>query len=270
MPDAPWIAALVALFVWWFSTGAILVLVRLIEDASVAARRLAVLVTLPVFVLGLYGVAISLPDASVTGAYLAFLSAIALWGWIEFAFLAGVITGPNRRLCPPDRPEWERFLRAWGTIAYHEMTLLIVVIALFYVSSGAEQATAAWTFAVLFFARVSAKLNLYLGVPHINVEFVPRPLAHLPSYFRKSKATALFPLSVTALTFAAACWLERAYAADTASDVVGFALLTAITVLALAEHWFMVVALPDQKLWRWMMPDRGSGSLGQFEHNKKT
>ncbi|MDZ7599695.1 MAG: DUF3623 family protein [Desulfobacterales bacterium] len=41
-----------------------------------------------------------------------------------------------------------------------------------------------WTFAVLFFARVSAKLNLFFGVPRINTEFLPRPLAHLPSHFR--------------------------------------------------------------------------------------
>jgi hypothetical protein len=26
-------------------------------------------------------------------------------------------------------------------------------------------------------------------------------------------------------------------------------------LLALLEHWFMVLPLPDEKLWRWMMPD---------------
>jgi len=26
-------------------------------------------------------------------------------------------------------------------------------------------------------------------------------------------------------------------------------------LLALLEHWFMVLALPDQKLWRWMLPE---------------
>jgi hypothetical protein len=36
--------------------------------------------------------------------------------------------------------------------------------------------------------------------------------------------------------------------------VVGFALLAAITALALLEHWLMVLPLPDEKLWRWMLP----------------
>jgi hypothetical protein len=35
---------------------------------------------------------------------------------------------------------------------------------------------------------------------------------------------------------------------------VGFALLTAMTALALLEHWLMVLPLPDEKLWRWMLP----------------
>lgn len=270
MLDAPWIAALVALFVWWFSTGAILVLVRLIEGHARNLRRATVLVALPMALAGAYGAVISASDASPIGAYIAFTSAIAIWGWIEFAFLAGVITGPNRHPCPSDCPEWERFIRAWGTVAYHEITLLLVLIALFATVAGSVQSFAAWTFGVLFFARVSAKLNLYLGVPYINVEFVPETLAHLPSHFRRAKASWFFAASVTALTFAAACWVERAYAATSVGDAVGFSLLSAITVLALAEHWFMVVALPDQKLWRWMMPDRGSAPLAQLEHNKKT
>ncbi|WP_306372378.1 DUF3623 family protein [Roseovarius gaetbuli] len=35
---------------------------------------------------------------------------------------------------------------------------------------------------------------------------------------------------------------------------VGFALLAAISGLALLEHWLMVLPLPDAKLWRWMLP----------------
>ena len=121
-------------------------------------------------------------------------------------------------------------------------------------SLGAENTVGLWTFAVLYFARISAKLNLFLGVPKINVEFLPAPLSHLPSHFRHAKLNALFPVSVTALTFATACWLERIYAATTPADQVGFALLAALTGLALLEHWLMVLPLPDEKLWRWMIP----------------
>ena len=38
------------------------------------------------------------------------------------------------------------------------------------------------------------------------------------------------------------------------AEAVGVALLAALTALALLEHWLMVLPLPDEKLWRWMIP----------------
>ena len=37
-----------------------------------------------------------------------------------------------------------------------------------------------------------------------------------------------------------------------------FSSASALAALALLEHWFMVLPLPDEKLWRWMLPDRSS------------
>jgi putative photosynthetic complex assembly protein 2 len=254
MLDNPWIAGLVALFIWWFSTGVILLLVRYADKHGARACNVATAIALPVFGLGLWGLYSSFDDSSAMGAYLAFVSAIAVWGWIELAFLTGIITGPNSHRCPETIPEWERFIRAWGTIAYHEMLLVATMILIVLVGWGAENEFGLWTFVVLFFARVSAKLNLFFGVPKINVEFIPSPLSHLPSHFRLSRLNWLFPISITALTFAVSCWLERLWAAETMGDVIGFSLLGAITGLAMLEHWLMVVRLPDEKLWRWMLP----------------
>jgi putative photosynthetic complex assembly protein 2 len=246
----PWIAALFALFVWWFSTGAILYVVRRADNESPDQHKASVIFGLPFLGLGICGLVVSLQSGSVQAVYYGFLSALAIWGWIELAFLSGVITGPNRTHCPDEAPEWERFIRAWGTIAFHEMLLVGTLIALALASHGHPNTIALWTFVVLFFARISAKLNLFFGVPKINVEFLPRPLLHLPSHFRIARMNWLFPASVTALTFAAACWLERLYATGNP----GFALLAALTLLALLEHWLMVLPLPDEKLWRWMIP----------------
>lgn len=251
-----WTPALFALFIWWFSTGAILWVVKSADREGLAARKRAVLLGLPFLGLGLWGFWASLQDTSALGAYMGFVSALAIWGWIELAFLTGIITGPNTHPLPDRTPEWERFIRAWGTLAYHEMLLVATLITMFLIDwhLGASNQFATWTFAVLFFARISAKLNLFLGVPKINIEFLPSALAHLPSHFRHRVMNWLFPVSVTALTFAAACWLERLYGADTAGAVTGFTLLTAITALALLEHWMMVLPIPDEKLWRWMLP----------------
>lgn len=87
----------------------------------------------------------------------------------------------------------------------------------------------------------------------IPTEFLPKPLAHLPSHFRNARMNAVFPLSVTVLAFAVACRLERIAGAAMAGETVGFALLAALTALAMLEYWLMVVPLPDAKLWRWML-----------------
>lgn len=252
--DSPWIAGLFALFVWWFATGAILMVVKRADRAGGGAHLLSVLWGLPFLALGAAGFLHSLDDASVTGIYVAFVSALLLWGWVELAFLSGIITGPNSLPLRDGLPEWERFLRAWGTIAYHEILLIAMLICMGLAATDAANGFGFWTFGVLFFARISAKLNLYLGVRKINTEFLPGPLTHLPSHFRIARLNWLFPLSITGLSFAVACWMERLYMAATPAEAVGFTLLGALTALALLEHWLMVLPLPDEKLWRWMLP----------------
>lgn len=250
MMESPWIAALSALFLWWFSTGAILWVVRKADGDGPDGHIWASLLSVPVLFAGVVGLNMSLELSGASGAYVGFLAALAIWGWIEQAFLSGLVTGPNRAVCPEAATGWNRFFHAVGTIAYHEGLLVIALISLWIVSAGSENQIAFWAFSVLFFARISAKLNLFFGVPHINTEFIPKPLAHLPSYFRVRKINWVFPFSVTGLTFAVACWLERLYA----TGDVTFAFLAALTALALLEHWLMVLPLPDAKLWRWMLP----------------
>lgn len=250
----PWAAALVTLFLWWFSTGAILWRVRHADRLGGSAHRTSVLLGLPLLAAGIWGLGISLDDPSATGTYTAFLSALAVWGWIELAFLSGIITGPNTDPCPPFARGWDRFRRATLTLIWHESLLIAALSLLAYAAWTAANPFGLYTFALLFLARASAKLNLFLGVPRINVEFLPRPLAHLASHFAHARMNWLFPVSVTALTFATGCWLERALQAATEGAMVGHVLLAVLTALALLEHWFMVLPLPDQKLWRWMLP----------------
>ncbi|MGQ0567288.1 MAG: putative photosynthetic complex assembly protein PuhE [Gemmobacter sp.] len=252
--DNPWIAAGSALFLWWFSTGAILWRVRAADNGPPVQHLMSVLFGLPLLVAGVVGILMTRGDATATGAYLAFLSALAIWGWIELAFLSGIITGPNRAPCPPGLPLADRFLRGFGTLAWHELLLVAALAALAHATEGAVNRVGFWAFAVLFFCRISAKLNLFFGVPRIHTEFLPKPLSHLASHFRHAGMNAFFPVSVSVLTFATYCWLDRLWLATDPGAATGYALLSALSALALLEHWFMVLPLPDQKLWRWMMP----------------
>ncbi|TCP27727.1 putative photosynthetic complex assembly protein PuhE [Rhodovulum adriaticum] len=254
MIASAWFAALAALFIWWFSTGAILYVVRRAERRGRIGHLQATIMALPLMGGGIWLFEIGRHFETVGATYLSFFAAILIWGWVELAFLTGVITGPNTSHCHGQAKGWERFMRAYGTIAYHEILLVGILLVMLMTSQHAPNPVGLWTFIVLFFARISAKLNLFLGVPKINVEFLPTPLVHLPSHFRIAKMNWLFPFSISALTFAAACWMERLFAAEAAHQTVGFALLAALTALALLEHWLMVLPLPDERLWRWMLP----------------
>ncbi|MBI1170413.1 DUF3623 family protein [bacterium] len=254
MIDSPWFAAFATLFLWWFSTGIILWRVRVADNGTRQDHVNSVVIGLPLLAVGIAAARASLGDLSANGIYLAFLAALALWGWIELAFLSGVITGPNLQPCPPFASQKDRFWRAVGTVAWHEAVLVSTVIGLGLATWHAANPFAFGTFALLFVARISAKLNLFLGVPRINTQFLPRPLGHLASHFRMGRITAFFPISVSALTVFSALLMERAINVEHPGMSVGYSLLTCLCLLALLEHWFMVLPLPDEKLWRWMMP----------------
>ena len=96
-----WAPALLALFVWWFSTGAILMVVKHADRRGGPAYLWSVIAALPMLLAGIWGFTATMNDPTVWGTYLAFLSALAVWGWIELAFLTGIIAGPNHRPCPP-------------------------------------------------------------------------------------------------------------------------------------------------------------------------
>lgn len=247
-----WLAIILAVFTWWFSTGAILMAVGRADRGGPDAHRATVRVAVPVLFAGIGLLHWSVGQAGPAAAVAGFLSAILIWGWIELAFLSGIVTGPVRDRLPRGATEGERFMRAWGTIAYHECLLVAAAIGILILSRGAEHPIGLWTFLVLFVARISAKLNVFFGIPRINEEFLPRPVRHLASYFRRRPINAVFPVSVTLLTAATFCWIDRAIALPEAA--FGFTLLATLTALALVEHWLMVVPLPDAALWRWMVP----------------
>jgi putative photosynthetic complex assembly protein 2 len=241
---------LVALFAWWFSTGAILWLDRARGGSFWTHSGVAA-----IGAFGLAGVAITADEATARGAYTAFAATLAVWGWLEFTFLTGLITGPRTEPCPSSARGAQRFAFAASTVIYHEVALFLALVAIVALTFGHANATAAIVFGVLFVMRLSAKLNLFLGVPHFSDEFMPGRLDYLKTYFRRGPATAAFPVAMAigaALCFvlAHAAVSEPPGSAAQTGAVVGFT----IAALALVEHLFMVAPVRDSALWRWAVP----------------
>jgi putative photosynthetic complex assembly protein 2 len=238
--------ALFALFAWWFSTGAILFL----DGLPRATWRWSMLGASVVFVAALYGLAASAGDTGVLGAYCGFTCALLAWAWIEIGFVMGFVTGVRKAPSPPGTSRLRQAAHATQAILWHELAILGAGIAVVALTWGAANQVGTWTFVILWAMRTSAKLNLFLGVRNLYVEFLPEHMRFLEGFLTRKPMNLLFPLSVTAGTaVAAALFLAAAGASEAAA--VGYVLLGTLLSLAVLEHWFLVLPLPTAALWSW-------------------
>lgn len=244
-----WLAPIgFALFLWWFSTGVILLADRM---PRVTPRATFV-------VASLFGVAaiaaawLTRDTATVSGAFIGFTAGLALWGWHEVSFLTGIITGSRRDTCPAGAAGWKRFVYAAQTLIHHEVAIALTVVGLAVILWGAGNQAALWTFAILWAMRLSTKFNIFLGVPNITEEFLPSHLEHLKSYFRNRALNLLFPISVTAGTVLTVWLAQQAWGAVPPTQTT-FVLLTTLAALGVIEHWFLVLPWRDEELWRWYL-----------------
>ena len=239
---------LYAAFIWWFSTGAVLLLVGLSKRYDI----LKLVVAAGMVAVALLGLADSAGSQSVAATYIAFTCTILLWGAQEIAFLAGWLTGPRPRACPADARGARRFWLALQAIIYHEVALLVCGAVVAVVTIGSANQVGFWTFAALWVLRQSAKINLFLGVPVTNDELMPDAVSHLKTYFARKSVSVFFPVSVTLATATLVIMIQRIVeVAVTPFDIAGLTLVSTLFGLGVVEHWFMLLPMPALTLWGW-------------------
>ena len=242
---------------WWSATGVILLLDS--QDRRTYLPSMAGASAVLAFALWL--IAITAGDTTALSAYVAFACGLVVWGWQLLAFYTGFVTGPNKAACAPGSSAVSRFAQAIRASVYHELAAILGAVALFALTHDQPNRFALWAYGVLWVMHASAKLNLFLGVPNLGAEMLPGHLAFLTSFMARRPMNALFPLSVTAgtagsvLFFLAAC-----RSGASALDVAGFAMLGSLMALAVVEHWFLVVPLDGNALWRAFRRNRADGS----------
>jgi putative photosynthetic complex assembly protein 2 len=241
--------AVYAVLLWWFTTGIILFLDGLPRSTfrwSMGAATVLLLVALGIL-------RSSSADLSVSGAYAAFSSAILVWGWLEMSFLMGFITGPRKHACAARCSGWRHFVHATQAIAYNEIATLAGAGVVSIATWQEPNRVALWTYLVLWAMRISAKLNLFLGVPNLGEKFLPAHLMYLKSFFRKRPMNFLFPISVSGATVVLVLLVQRYRGTQDPIQGVSYALVGSLLALAVVEHWFMVLPFPSERLWNWAM-----------------
>ena len=254
--------AFAALF-WWLSTGVILWLmgVRRIGRRAIMAMATAGLA------LAMGGLALIGDDVTMGGAYAGFCLGVAVWGWHELSFLLGVVTGPRKAPGDPKAAPWVRFRQATATLIHHELAIAANGIALVAMLWNAPNQIGLCTFLVLWGMRLSAKANIFLGVPNLTIEFIPPHLAYLQSYFRKGPPTRAFAFSIAAGVAVVALFAQKAISAAP-GDLwsAGGALVAALAALGVIEHFFLILPVRDSALWAWAARNAKSGAKTMGAH----
>ncbi|TXC71174.1 DUF3623 domain-containing protein [Sphingomonas ginsenosidivorax] len=244
-----------ALLMWFIGTAAVVWLDSLPARTFRTSLTLAGLVAIAATAL----VWVKADDAGANGAYVGFAAAILIWGWHEMSFLMGHVAGPNRAICPPGATGWARFRAATATVIHHELAIAATACLLFAITWGAPNQAAPLTFLLLFVLRISAKFNLFLGVPNLSDEVFPAHLAYLKSYFRTRRMNPLFPVSILLGSgIAAWAWIVAEAAPAGSGTSATATLLAGLAVLGVVEHLFLVLPLRDAKMWRWASNTRAA------------
>jgi putative photosynthetic complex assembly protein 2 len=247
---------LFATVLWFVATGFVLWLDKLPSHTWPVSITLASVAS--GFAMG--GIIATAEETSAWAAYVAFACALVLWGWHELSFLMGFVTGPNRNPCPPDARGWRRFRLAASTLIYHEVAMFVCLLVMAAATWGKPNQTATLTFLLLFVMRLSAKFNIFAGVPHLSTEMMPDHMRYLASYFRIAPPRWIFILSVSGIAVLAA-WLADLALSSRGGIATGYALAFALVALAFLEHGFLVVPWQDTAIFRWAMPEQARQRL---------
>ncbi|MEO1731342.1 MAG: putative photosynthetic complex assembly protein PuhE [Pseudomonadota bacterium] len=212
---------------------------------------------------GLVVILFASQSVSILAVYASFIGALMVWGWHEIGFLTGAAAGPRREPASPGIRGMERFTEASATVIHHEVVLALTALLLISLSWNMPNQIGATVFVLLFGLRLSAKINMFVGVPNSTAEMLPPHLAYLKTYFGRNRMTILLAVSIAAITAIALWFGSLALLAPLGSaEMVGATLLTTLCLLGGLEHLFLALPFRDGMLWGWAFK-RGSDPKGQ-------
>lgn len=223
------------------------VLLLLNRSGKTISRIALVGSMLTVFALAHYQLWIVRDDLSVSGIYWAVICAMTIWVWHELAFFSGVLTGPWRTACPSNVSGWSRFGYALATHLYHGIAVLMEIALLWWLQRDASNWFGLFTFVLCWTLLLSAKINVFLGVPNLQVTWLPEHLRYLTTFWKQKPFNAFFVVSVLATTVLAIVLWIRVNQLAPDHTAIGFSFLAGLATLGVFEHWMLIVPVPGHR-----------------------
>lgn len=236
--------ALYSVVFWWLSTAAIIYF-----NFQPHYRAVVFGVALALMLGAIYALYAHRQSETVMSAFLTFTAGSIIWAFVEVSFYTGYIVGPQVRPIFTVGPSVIGFFQAIHRSLYHEGLVLGLVALMTLLSIGAKNKFGVYTFLMYWFMHQSAKLNIFLGVANTGREFVPDTVADMTQYMTIAHMNWLFPFSITFCTLLVAKLLKKTgETQEPAWRRVGFSIIGTMALMALLEHWLLVLPL-NQSLW---------------------
>ncbi len=252
----------VVIALWFVSTG----LVAMINHRLRQWLGRALVISGMCATVGLGLIVISSTTTASWAIYASFIGGLLIWSWHEISFLSGAIAGSHREPCPKHAKGWVRFSIATAALIHHEFALAMTAGLLLSLAAFTENSTGAYAFGLLLIFRLSAKLNIFWGVPNMSDELLPKRLEYLKSYFGPKRLVIALPISVALIAVWGMYFVMSAFSAATTGMVVQNALLSCLCLLAALEHIFLAIPFRDSALWQWALENRATRPEGQIKN----
>lgn len=246
------LSTLLALGVWWLSTGAVIYLDGLPRRTFpwTMAGSTALLVAGAALAGGVRH------DPGVAAAYLSFLGGFLVWVWQEVSFYTGYVTGPRKHACPEGCSGWKHFGHALQVSLWHELAIVASAAVLWLAVAPGVNRWGFWAFVILWVMHESARINVFLGVRNVSEGFLPPHMQYLSSFLRRRRMNPLLPVALVASAALAIVLLRATLEAPDPGTRAGLGLLTGLAILGIVEHLFLVLPVPLDRLWTWGLRSR--------------
>lgn len=236
------IAPVVTLLLW----GSLTATVMRLNRNGPRLGRIALLLAIPLLFFAHQQLWLTRDDLTVYGSYRAFIAGLLIWAWHELAFYSAVLTGPWQKPCPPDARGWRRFWYALGTHGYHECAVAAELIILSILLQGSANQIGLLVVGLSWALQHSAKLNVFLGVPRLQIELFPAHLSYLSSFWAQRSTNPFLMPSLLAGTALMAWFWSQSAELDLASGATSMALLAVLTSLGMLEHLLLILPGPKE------------------------
>lgn len=233
-----------AIFLWWFSTGAIIVAYgrsRRFTQAYFALTTVAGLAALG-------GVYATRTLVQLSDVYVAVTCGVLIYGWQTASYYLGFVTGRPPRGTPHSFSE--RLFAALRSIAHHELTVVAVGLLLAAITWQGNR-WALWMYLALWVMHSSAQLCVFLGVRNFRIEFLPEHLQYLRQIVLPASQNGYLPGAMAVATAVGLAMMYRGIApGGTIGEQSGLLMVGTMVLLGVLEHALLVLPLPAT-LWGW-------------------